>query len=124
MATRNTLPSLNRISTAGGITADLPIPQTQPVLVAPTTTQGFNSLRGALIPIACWRLDEVRFEFDSSFVLSTSSDEFQALDNLRKMHPGAPLSIFGHADPVGDDSYNKQLSGRRAQAVHAVLVRN
>src|SRR5262249_7303131 len=35
-----------------------------------------------------------------------------------------PLSIFGHADPIGNDDYNKQLSGRRAQAVYAMLVRD
>jgi peptidoglycan hydrolase-like protein with peptidoglycan-binding domain len=41
-----------------------------------------------------------------------------------KEHPGAPLSIFGHADPVGDDDYNKKLSGRRATAVYGMLTRN
>jgi len=34
-----------------------------------------------------------------------------------------PLSVFGHADPVGDDSYNKILSGRRAIAVYGLLTR-
>ena len=34
------------------------------------------------------------------------------------------MSVFGHADPVGDDNYNKQLSGRRATAVYAVFTRN
>jgi hypothetical protein len=35
-----------------------------------------------------------------------------------------PLSIFGHADPVGNDDYNKRLSGRRATAMYAMLVRD
>lgn len=34
-----------------------------------------------------------------------------------------PISIFGHADPVGDDEYNKRLSGRRATAIYALLTR-
>jgi len=34
-----------------------------------------------------------------------------------KDHPACPLSVFGHADPVGSDDYNKALSGRRAMAV-------
>jgi tetratricopeptide (TPR) repeat protein len=34
-----------------------------------------------------------------------------------------PLSIFGHADPVGDDDYNKKLSGRRAAAIYALIAR-
>ncbi len=33
-----------------------------------------------------------------------------------------PLSVFGHADPTGDDTYNKTLSGHRALAVYAVLT--
>ena len=35
-----------------------------------------------------------------------------------------PLSIFGHADPVGDDDFNKVLSGRRANAFYSMLVRD
>ena len=31
--------------------------------------------------------------------------------------------MFGHADPVGVDTYNKELSGRRAQAVYGLLTR-
>ena len=34
-----------------------------------------------------------------------------------------PLSIFGHADPVGQDDYNKLLSGRRAAAIYGLLTR-
>ena len=41
-----------------------------------------------------------------------------------KSHPDAPVSIFGHADPVGNDDYNKKLSGRRAMAVYGILTRN
>ena len=39
-------------------------------------------------------------------------------------HPKAPISIFGHADPVGDDNYNKKLSGRRARAIYGLLTRD
>ena len=42
---------------------------------------------------------------------------------IRKEHPGAPMSVFGHADPVSDDSFNKELSGHRADSVYGVLVR-
>jgi hypothetical protein len=34
------------------------------------------------------------------------------------------LSIFGHADPTGQDPYNKDLSGRRAKAVYGLLIRD
>jgi hypothetical protein len=101
--------------------------------VGPTTANHFNAVRSALIPIACWRLENVRFEFDSSFLGRDTKAELSLLANLLKDHPppsksggkpGCPLSIFGHCDPVGDDDYNKQLSGRRAMSVYAVLTRN
>jgi hypothetical protein len=38
--------------------------------------------------------------------------------------PQAPITVFGHADPVGNDEYNKRLSGRRAEAVYAVITRS
>ena len=43
------------------------------------------------------------------------------LSRLRKTHPGAPLSVFGHADPVGDPSSNKRLSGHRAESIYGDL---
>jgi hypothetical protein len=92
--------------------------------VAPTDRSGLNTLRLSLLPIACWKLEDLRFDFDSSFIRPEGSDEFTALLELRKQHAGAPLSIFGHADPTGKDEYNKTLSGRRAFAVQGVLVRN
>jgi hypothetical protein len=43
---------------------------------------------------------------------------------MRVAKAGALLSVFGHADPVGDDAYNKKLSGRRADAVYGMLTRD
>lgn len=77
-----------------------------------------------LVPVACWKLNDVRFLFGSSLLLPQTRGEFVELLQLRKEHPGAPLSVFGHADPVNDDSFNKQLSGHRAEAVYAALVRD
>ena len=104
-------------------------------LVGTTTTDQLNTLTLRLIPIACWRVDDIRFAFDSSFVnvdssadsASTPSDiraELKHLSKLVKDHPACPLSVFGHADPVGSDDYNKALSGRRAMAVYALLIVN
>jgi hypothetical protein len=77
-----------------------------------------------LTSIACWRMDDTGFEFGSTFVRSDTCDDFAALANLYRQYPGAPMSVFGHADPVGDDSFNKQISGRRAQSIYAILVRD
>jgi hypothetical protein len=93
-------------------------------LVSPATGPEKNTLRAGLFPVGCWRLDDPCFPFGSSFVVPDARPEFTELGALMREHPGAPLSLFGHADPVGDEEYNKILSGRRAKAVYAVLLRN
>ena len=119
----------------GGVSGEHPSADPIQFLVGPTTTDQFNTAHLRLIPIACWRVDDIRFDFDSSFVVADSStdpandpDDIRAelshLAELIKDHPGSPLSVFGHADPTGNDSYNKALSGRRATAVYALLIFN
>ena len=106
-------------------------------LVGPATSNEFNTARLRLIPIACFRVEDIEFLFDSSFPLPTlqrAMSEFAALRESNKSVSGAPISIFGHADPsfegnlkppfsMGDD-YNKVLSGRRAIATYALLIRD
>jgi len=99
------------------------------LLLGPATSGEFNSATLRLIPIACFRVDDIRFAFDSSFVGFDPADEkndiraeLKLLVNLRKDNPESPLSVFGHADPVGSDDFNKQLSGRRATVIYALLI--
>ncbi len=92
--------------------------------IAPATTDQFNTLREPIVPIACALLPERHFEFDSSFVKPDVAEGLKRLAVLRNAHPGSPASVFGHADPVGDDNYNKTLSGRRARAIYALLIRD
>jgi hypothetical protein len=110
--------------TPGGVAGDHAPRPSLPLYVAPTDANDSNALRFVLLPIACWRLEDLRFDFDSSFVRPEAAMEMTALSALRQAHAGAPLSLFGHADPVGEDDYNKTLSGRRALAVYAILVRD
>src|SRR6266403_4728074 len=98
--------------TDGGITADhsaMPVP---PVLVAPSHSEKqHNTIRPALIPFACWRANDARFE--SSFVLPEIAPELKALKALIDRHTvtddaGKPqfkpaLTVFGHAEPTGSD---------------------
>lgn len=96
-----------------------------PVLVSPATDGEFNTIRLGILPKGCFSMEDTHFQFDSSFVtpLGTTID----VDPLKKLldrHKGFKLSIFGHTDPVGKDDYNKVLSGRRAQAMFGLLVRN
>jgi outer membrane protein OmpA-like peptidoglycan-associated protein len=107
---------------ANSTAATHPETQEEPLVVGPSTEKEFNTLRARLIPKACFKLEDSNFEFDSSFITILTFDVGPLKDLLDK-HPGSKLSIFGHADPVGRDDYNKTLSGRRAQAIFGLLVR-
>ena len=120
--------------TAGGIAAShIEVPLAQ-VMVAPTlSSKEVNSIKQSIVPLACWRAQDMRFEFESSFVLPEITTEIGALKELIDRHTltnergeaehKPPLTVFGHADPTGDDDFNKALSGRRAQALYALLTR-
>jgi hypothetical protein len=128
-------------ATDGGVVGKHPPVDPFQIFVGPTTTGEFNTARLRLIPIACFNVEDVRFKFDSSFPLPEVQAEIRAFTDLREQDPerikGAPISIFGHADPTfqgnfelgaathhpGDD-YNKVLSGRRAIAIYALLTRD
>ena len=93
-----------------------------PVLAAPSSGKEKNVIRQELTTVACWRMNDTRFDLGSCFVVPDSKDEFEALGLVIEAHPGAPMSVFGHADPVGDDAFNKTLSGQRAEAIYAILT--
>lgn len=44
--------------------------------------------------------------------------------NTLKQHPDRNVLIEGHTDSRGSESYNEELSLRRAQAVQDFLLRN
>ena len=104
-----------------GIAGAHPEVQSLPVFVSPSTADEFNVVRTVLIPRACFRREDNSFDFNSSFVFDIDAGP---LKDLLDKHPGSKLSIFGHTDPVGQDDYNKVLSGRRAQAVFGLLIRD
>lgn len=101
--------------------------QSYEVAVAPFFNQEeepVNSLRPALMTVACWRLDDKFFDFDSSFIIPEAKPEFARLGELHADYAESPMSIFGHADPTGTEAYNKSLSGNRARALFGLLVRD
>ena len=113
----------------GGFAAEHPTRRVRTLLVAPSTSPSeFNAIRFAHVPFACWSLGDIRFEFESSFVKPEVAKETPLLARLLQKHAKGGVRpapcIFGHADPVGDDDFNKELSGRRASAVYALLTRD
>jgi hypothetical protein len=115
----------------GGVTGKHPPAEPFEFLVGPSTSDQSNTAQLRLVPVACFRVDDIRFAFDSSFITSDLADEkndirseLRVLVDLLKQHPDSPLAVFGHADPVGSDDYNKALSGRRATVIYALLISN
>ncbi len=108
----------------GGIAAQHRARRSLPVLVAPSLGAEKNTLGIADVPLACWRMEAARFDFDSSVIRPDAEAELTLLAGMFDTTGGAALSVFGHADPVGDDEYNKALSGRRTKAVYGLLTRN
>ena len=111
---------------ASATAADHAVVKETEYLVAPTSAarETTNTLRPSLIPWACWKVEDICFDFDRAFVRPDAKVGFAELAKLCQKHPDSPLTIFGHADPVGQDQYNKELSERRAKAVYAVLTRD
>ena len=92
--------------------------------VAVTATDEGNTLAVPLRAVAAVPVEDTRFEFDSSFLLPDATRSLERVKPLHERFASAPIALFGHADRVGDEDYNKKLSGRRVRSVYAVLIRN
>jgi outer membrane protein OmpA-like peptidoglycan-associated protein len=63
------------------------------------------------------------FAFDSATPLPGSGPIFDLIaENMKHDVPDAALTVLGHTDAVGSDTYNIALSRRRAEAVMAALA--
>ncbi len=66
-------------------------------------------------------LNGIYFDFGKATLLPQSTPALNAVADLMKKNPGWNLRIEGHADSVGGNAYNLDLSKRRAAAVSAAL---
>lgn len=111
-----------------GVAAEHPRLPTPSLFAAPATEQRFNTVRAPLAPIASWAVGDARFQFGSSFIGPDIAEDLSSLaalcGALEAKHGKRPLAtVFGHADPVGNETFNKALSGRRAAAIYGMLTR-
>lgn len=69
------------------------------------------------------RLDaDIAFEVDTAALSPTALDTlFKAAQEIESIDPNSPVCVAGHADSVGEEGYNLDLSQRRAQAVADTL---
>ncbi|HEV7389023.1 MAG TPA: OmpA family protein [Gemmatimonadaceae bacterium] len=63
----------------------------------------------------------ILFPFNSTEILPDGRSNLQQLASSLKEYPNSDILIVGHADSVGTDAYNLDLSQRRAQAGSAYL---
>jgi outer membrane protein OmpA-like peptidoglycan-associated protein len=66
---------------------------------------------------------DVLFAFNSDRLSAAAQAELQETAKLIRERAKGPVRVEGHTDSVGSPSYNLDLSRRRAEAVHAALVR-
>ena len=64
----------------------------------------------------------IYFDVDEAIVKPESRPALEEAAKILKENPGIKVEIQGHTDSDGSDSYNLQLSQRRAQAVVSYLV--
>lgn len=67
-------------------------------------------------------LEDVNFEFDSATLTMGAQDILADVAEKLAANSEARVRLEGHTDSVGSNSYNKQLSQRRADSVKAFLA--
>lgn len=67
-------------------------------------------------------LGDVLFAFNKAELSAQAAPRLDKLASFLKQFPDRKLLIEGYTDSVGGDSYNQELSDRRAQAVRDALV--
>ncbi len=66
----------------------------------------------------------VEFETDKDIVRAIYGDELHAVANAMKVQEDITLVLEGHTDSRASDSYNQDLSQRRANAVKAKIMKD
>ena len=69
-----------------------------------------------------FRLSNVSFEKNSSFLQQSSFSELDKVIEFMKNNPNMQIRINGHTDYKASDQYNQWLSDRRAKRVYDYLV--
>ena len=64
----------------------------------------------------------IYFEFDESEILPEAEDVLDKVVNIMKEYPTLEIEIGSHADARGSNSYNQELSERRAAATLEYIV--
>lgn len=66
--------------------------------------------------------EAITFETDSTYVRPSIRTTLGKLADNLNQYPDTTVDIIGHTDNVGAESYNQNLSARRASAVSSILT--
>jgi outer membrane protein OmpA-like peptidoglycan-associated protein len=112
------IPQLSQV-----IKITLPPPQAQ---TAPppekTLGSGGSSIEQALAANKPVEVYGIYFDFNSATIKPESDTVLQQIAGILQRNPDWKLSVSGHTDNIGDDTFNLGLSQRRAAAVKNALV--
>ncbi|MDO3378615.1 OmpA family protein [Geoalkalibacter halelectricus] len=64
---------------------------------------------------------DILFDINSATIKPGAYDEINRVANVLNQYPQTNILIAGHTDSTGSESYNQQLSERRAQSVKSAL---
>ena len=67
-------------------------------------------------------LNSLMFDFDSDNLNENAKKEADRVYEVLRKHPALELELTGHTDAVGSDTYNLELSHRRAKSVATYLT--
>lgn len=67
-------------------------------------------------------LENINFETASAVLTQSSYAEIKKIEDMLKAEPETRARLIGHTDSQGSDSYNQDLSMRRARAVYQALI--
>lgn len=79
--------------------------------------------RPAMPAGAMIRLDTTHFNFDKAVLLPAGSELLRTVIDAMKRYPNIRVSVEGHTDWYGDESYNDRLAASRAATVTSALKR-
>ncbi len=69
-------------------------------------------------------LPDILFDFNRATLRPEAREVLSKLSGILLVTPDTRLSVEGHADSIGTEEYNQQLSEKRAQSVRDYLVAN
>lgn len=69
------------------------------------------------------KLQPIYFDFDKSAIRSEAAAELAKVVEVLKLYPNIKIDVRSHTDSRGNDTYNMQLSNRRANATRQWIIK-